>query len=265
MRYSVTMSVLAYDVLWAATGLEDKHLALLSPSPGATYDERRDYERRAWAELNQLDLARGDQPDPDVLDALALLVRGQQEVFAWYTTESEQRLPHSAVVAVASGHDGVVAQLTGDTFHIGPARPTGLADALLSVLPSNPPAVTPSLTFPLHQLTGGSPQRRDDYGGSYMSTVDNRSGSDQVRRARELLTKPRRGGGHLHAASRDRFGRRTVSPQKVTYIDTDEGRLALLEQPPRNGETWATVTPGGPRVLAQALGRLLADTAHGRE
>src|SRR5205807_1696603 len=144
VRYSVTMSALAYDVLWEATGIEDKHLALLSPSPGATYEERREYERRAWAELNQLDIARGDQADPAVLDALALLVRGQQEVFAWYTTEAGQRLPHSAVVAAASGQHGVVAQLTGDTFHIGPARPTGLADALLSVLPQQPPAGTPS-------------------------------------------------------------------------------------------------------------------------
>lgn len=262
LRFAVTMSALAYDVAWKAAGWEEHHLGLKVPSPGETWEERRQLERQAWAELNNLGVAQAERLSDELAAALHLIARAGHEFFGWYTTTPEQTLPSSVVVGVGR-NDAVSAHRVGDTVTLSPARATGAIDALLSALPNTPAAVAPSVNFALDALQEDFARRSRSDSGGYLSTVHS-SGRDAgpIRQARELLTKPRQGGGELHAASRNRMGQRKESTRRFTYVDTADGRLALLEQSPRNGQIWATVTPGNRNMMAQTLSRMLSEIPH---
>ncbi|GDY33737.1 ESX secretion-associated protein EspG [Gandjariella thermophila] len=253
LRSRITISALAYDVAWESERLPDKHRALLTPSPGTTYEERAELERRALAELASLGLARGEQIHPDLLAALRLIARAHQEFYGWWHAAESDTV--SAVVAV-SGEDAVRAVLLNNQLTLEPVRAAGAADALVALLPQAPAGRGSAISMPEDEV-GGSAGDGPGYGGGVMVSAST-SVNASTAQLRRLLDQPRTGGGQLYAASRDHLGRKHRAPGPVTYFDTAAGRYVAVRRPGSDGRAWVTITPADPSTLASRLTESLA-------
>jgi len=254
LRSRVTISALAYDVAWEAGRLPDKHRALLTPSPGTTYEERAELERRALAELSSLGLARGEEIHPDLLAALSLVASAHHEFYGWFHAGESDTM--SAVVAV-SGEDAVRAVLLRDQLALEPVRAIGAADAFVAVLPPATPGHGSAISLPADEVSGQ--QTGDGYqGGGAVMVSAGTTANASATQLRRLLDQPRTGGGQLYVASRDHLGRKRRAPAPLTYFDTAGGRYLAVQRPGPDGRTWVTVTPADAKAIAERLRESLA-------
>jgi hypothetical protein len=249
LRSRVTISALAYDVTWEVERLPDKHRALLTASPGTTYEERAELERRALAELASSGLARGEQIHPDLLAALRLIARAHYEFYGWWHTAESETV--SGVVAV-SGEDAVRALLLGDQLTLEPVRAAGAADALVAMLPPASAGRGGAISLPEDEF-GAGPGTDDARAGGGVLVSANTGTGTATGQLRRLLDQPRTGGGQLYAANRDHLGRKHRAPSPVTYFDTAAGRYLAVRRPGPDRRPWVTVTPADPRALAGRL------------
>ncbi|GAA2817708.1 ESX secretion-associated protein EspG [Crossiella cryophila] len=266
LRARVTISLPAYDVVWESENLQDKHPTLGIPSYGETYQDRLDVQRRAWQELEGLGLARGGRAHPDLVDTFHMLERPQREFYGWYSVPGggEQR----AALAAASGDDAVLAEILEEKLVLTPVRPTGLVDALVSALPDKPAARGQSFNFPAETFGGGDGGGRgggrhsrpaEDEGGFMMSSRN--SGGASPQRLKEIMDKPRTGGGQLFVAARDRLGSRKRAESPLTFIDNVDGRYLGQKMRGPDGSQWVIVAPADKRTLAQKLTEMAASVA----
>lgn len=261
LRARVTISLPAYDVVWESENLQDKHPTLGIPSYGETYQDRLDVQRKAWQELEGLGLARGGRAHPDLVDTFHMLERPQREFYGWFSAP-EGLGNQQAALSAASGDDAVLAQIVDDKLVLTPVRPTGLVDALVSVLPDKPAARGQSFNFPAESIGGGSRgggrhSRPEDDGGGFMMSSRNTGGASP-QRLREIMEKPRTGGGQLFVAARDRLGARKRAESPLTYIDNSDGRYLGQKMRGPDGSEWVIVAPADKRTLAQKLSEMAA-------
>ncbi|MCP2260510.1 EspG family protein [Streptoalloteichus tenebrarius] len=254
LRRDVVISELAYDVLWELGVDTDKHVALFCPSPGATWTERERLAHQVVGELQQLGLAQGDRPDPDLMDALQLLARPEVEVYGWFAVGDR---PTESVVVAVSGREGVLAHLGGGQLRLRPVAPEWLCDAAVSVLPPLRPIRGQHHNVPTELLEGG-PGRHgndDDDGGGVLESVG--GGETEVDRVRRLLAQPRRAAGQFFAATRGPAGGRRRCEYPVNVVDTAEGCYLAHQVRGGDGQPWTVVVPTDQRVLAERLGQLV--------
>ncbi|SHG61082.1 ESX secretion-associated protein EspG [Streptoalloteichus hindustanus] len=250
LRASVALSVLAYDVLWQHHGLDEKPNALHTPSPGATEEERAVLEHQAWQELDRSGLVHNGRIDEDLVEALSLLARPAEEVYAWV---NQTEGPDYTVLAALRGGDAVLAVLTREELRLHPVRPTALVETLVSALPDVPAARGRSLSTPADQLS--QPPADPDNWLEEVRPID----SDGNGQAHNVLALPRTGGGQLHVAVRDRLGQRRRAPHPVTFIDTTEGRWLTQLRPDPHRQPWVVLTPADSRLLTARLHEMRAE------
>ncbi|MCO1577805.1 ESX secretion-associated protein EspG [Crossiella sp. SN42] len=256
LRSAVTLSALAYDLVWEAEEIGDKHNALLTPSPGATMAERLELGRPAIEELMRAGLFDGRQVHPDLKAAMHLIVRAHRELYGWFTPEPDA--PTQSVLAVASGRDALLAVLTGEQLHLQPIDARELPSAVAGVLPEAQPLRIPTYSVPLEDLNGGG---RGQSGEGYLETAGSAAGrSAELARVRRLFAEPRLGAGQFRAAGRDRHGRRQVTPSPVDYYDVAGGRYVTYLPSRGDGVGWGVVAPGGRAQLVERFTELVAST-----
>lgn len=256
LRSAVTLSALAYDLVWEAEEVGEKHNALLTPSPGATMAERLAVARPAIEELTRAGLFDGRYVHPDLKAAMQLIARAHRELYGWFTPEPEA--PTSSVLAVASGRDALLAVLAEEQLHLRPIDARELAAAVVGVLPEAQPLRIPAYSVPLAELNGGGERN----GEGYLQRMGAGSGRGaELERVRRLFAEPRLGAGQFRAAGRDRFGRRQVSPSPVDYFDVAGGRFVTYL--PAGGDgSWGMVVPGGRAQLIERFGEMVVSTVN---
>src|SRR5215207_9223903 len=111
--------------------------ALPVPWHGATWDERAELLRRSWDEAQQHNLATADRIDPFVRDAYALLAHPQVSV-ELVVGDVRARRDESAI-AVTDGGFALMARYDQRGLMLEAVRPTGIASALVGLLPAHPP------------------------------------------------------------------------------------------------------------------------------
>ncbi|MBP2477352.1 hypothetical protein JOF53_006224 [Crossiella equi] len=241
LRTRVVVSALAYDVVWEAERLGDKHNALLTASPGATWEQRLEYARAALRELTEAGLADGESVHPDLVAALRLLARPQHEVYGWFTPEPGS--PAVGVLAAASGTDAVLAVLHDGWLTLEPVEAGKLPEAVARLLPERNALRTTVLSFPLDESTV------DEQG--LLRRVGGRDGG--AARAQRLFERERLGAGQFRVARRDGNGVREIAEFPLDYVDTEAGRYLACRQPGPDGAPWGLVLPGTPTELVQRL------------
>ncbi|SHF31296.1 ESX secretion-associated protein EspG [Streptoalloteichus hindustanus] len=252
LRASVALSALAFDVLWQNEELGDKPTPLSCPSPGATYEERAELERRAWGELEQAGLARRGRADEDLVEALHLLRSPSVELFAWVSAERG----NWSVLATASGPSGVLAVFANDRLDLHPVRPEALADTVVSALPEVAPARGHALSVPMDAVSGSA---GDGVSGSFLHQAAGRGGGGDVARFRQVMSAERRGMAQLYAAARDSYGQRRRVDRPLTVLDTVDGRWIVQRRRGNPGPDWLVVAPADRRLLATRLSELRAE------
>jgi hypothetical protein len=258
LRGSFWISRLAWDVVRQREGIEEQHHVLHIITPDVTPAEYPALERRAFDELARAGLARGSHVDGALLATMALLARPPLELHGWIGHHNHVSV---GVVAAGDGRDGaVLAVLDNEAVRIRSIDPAGLVDAVIDLLPTVPPGRGRSRTVPLdvyRAALAAGPAERGMAPGWLEGGASDRLEAEVAALLR-LVREPRRGGGRIYAAARDRLGRRRKSQYPLTYLDTESGRWAMWQQPSQNGQLWVTVTPAHPRLLRSQLESLLA-------
>ncbi|MGO1049177.1 ESX secretion-associated protein EspG [Crossiella sp. CA198] len=260
LRSAVTLSALAYDLVWEAEEIGDKHNALLTHSPGATMAERLAVARPALAELDRAGLFDGRRVHPDLKAAMRLIARAHRELYGWFMPEPAA--PIRSVLAVASGRDGLLAVLAEEQLHLQPIDARELAPAVAGVLPEAKPLRIPTYSVPVADLHGGGHRREEDGGGYLQRSAAGAGRGAELDRVRRLFAEPRLGAGQFRAAGRDRHGRRQVSGAPVDYFDVAGGRYVTYLPAGSDGPEWGLVAPGGRAQLVERFSELVASTAN---
>ncbi|MCP2262154.1 EspG family protein [Streptoalloteichus tenebrarius] len=252
LRASVALSALAFDVLWQDERLGDKPNPLSCPSPGATYEERAELERTAWAELEQVGLARHGRADEDLVEALHLVRRPAVELFGWVNGEGG----HWSLLAAAAGPSAVLAVFANDTLELHPVRVDALAEVVVSALPEVAPARGHALSVPVDAVSG---PRDDGESGSFLHHAAGGGGGPEVTRFRQVMSAERRGVAQLYAAVRDSYGQRRRVDRPLTVLDTVDGRWLVQRRPGNPGPDWLVAAPVDRRLLVTRLSELRAE------
>ncbi|MBB4676556.1 ESX secretion-associated protein EspG [Crossiella cryophila] len=258
LRSAVTLSALAYDLVWEAEEIGDKHNALLTHSPGATMAERLAVARPALEELGRAGLFDGRLVHPDLKAAMRLIARAHRELYGWFMPEPGA--PTRSVLAVASGRDGLLAVLAEEQLHLQPIDARELAPAVAGVLPEAKPLRIPTYSVPVADLHGGPPVAAED--GYLRRSAAGAGRGAELERVRRLFAEPRLGAGQFRAAGRDRHGRRRVSGAPVDYFDVAGGRYVTYLPAGSDGPEWGLVAPGGRAQLVERFSELVASTAN---
>ncbi|GDY29192.1 ESX secretion-associated protein EspG [Gandjariella thermophila] len=261
MRGSFQVSRLAWDVVRQRHGIEEQHHVLHITTPEVRPEDYPALERRAFDELARAGLAWGTTVDGALLDTMSLLARPPLELHGWVGYHN--RVSVGAVAAVDGRAGAVLAVLDDEAVHVHAIEPTKLVDAMIGLLPAVPPGRGHSRTVPLdaYRATLSADAAARDAESGWLEGGQSDRLETELSAVMRLVRQPRRGGGRIYAAARDRLGRRRKSQYPVTYIDTESGRWAMWQQPSQNGQLWVTIAPATPQLFRSQLESLLA-TVH---
>ncbi|WP_086825976.1 ESX secretion-associated protein EspG [Allokutzneria sp. NRRL B-24872] len=221
----VTISALAFDVLWQWHGLGTKPPALaMVPSPGRTAQERQELEQLAWREL---------EPHGDLAAEMSLLRAPSVEYSGWFGGVERSCSAHVAAGQRAALR--VVVEPGHVTLETAPAERA--AEVLVSALPPMPPGRGGVVSVPER------PRARDSL------LVQAHPEELELRRCRSLLESPRSGGGLMLRTTREGIG------ASVHYFDTGGGRYLCVRRADAAGDPWLVV---GPAAASDLVSRLRA-------
>jgi hypothetical protein len=239
------LSATELDVVWRALEFGALPLVVDVPSPGATYAERLDIERRVWVDLVERGLAEDHgRPNWRLHDRLETIARRgrslELRVFGADATRA---------ILATRGRRNVLAAL-GDRFQVRSVPATGRAATILALLPEVPAGHGHSVSvdtavFADATKTGNPLDRLRRHG---VSTDDARTllamATDSVRIAQ------------IVAESRDIDGR-AVRSRAVSVHDTPAGRYQTIRTITASTDH-LTVTPATTASIADALAAVTA-------
>lgn len=247
LRAPVQLSVTTLDAVVRRENLGEMHLAIRAEPMWRDDEGEREDQQRATAELTRLGLAGPRGIDPDLRATIATLVRPAEEFFGWLLTPDGT----TAVLAVSAGPESLMAVRNDNLVTLRPIRPGGLAETIVSCLPATPPARGRSYNVPESAVAprGSGQSRNEGFGGFGGASQE----SPEIKQLEKILTLQRIGAGELHAAVRDRSGRRHAIDHPVSFFDTPEGRWMTRVTLGRDRERWLIAAPGVPQALVGAL------------
>ena len=251
---SIVLSKLEFDVLWESEKLPPKHEALLVPSPGTTFTERRQLVAKAFADLEQRGLAERERAVPELADQLNLLAHHQLSIDTWVWTD--RRISSLAVVA---GSSALLAAVDGPDVWLIPARETAIAEAAVSIAGDVVAGPGRSVSVPTDLLTAADKESRGNL-REFSALLANKGISGQEVKALVDMVSGMGVRGQFGATRAQRDQRTVRASRVVAFHDTPRGRYAHLAKPNNDGRVGSTVTPADSRRLVTFVQELVAET-----
>src|SRR5919198_3598639 len=183
LRSPVTISALAYDVLWESVVGGTPHRALPCGAPGGTGPERAGHVETAMAELRAAGLAGRAGVDTDLLATIGMLNRASRELYGWYSVGGDR----ASVLGVVTGTRAVVAHMASTKVALLPCTQGRVADTIGDLLPEYSPVRGAAVSVPIGDSCTGRANPRVAY-------------------VARLLSAARSGAGEFYLAVRDRLG-----------------------------------------------------------
>jgi hypothetical protein len=249
----VMLTALEFDVLWESLQLGTMPLVVKVPSPGKTYEERAQLERRAWEDLERRGLGRPVALDPRLEHLLGLLSRPTCEVDGRIWLGRSVR-----VLAAAVGDAAVLAVLDGDQITLREASPAGLPREAVGVLPAQPAGPGHSVTMPSADLDAAAADAGDS-AKVLEATLSNRGMRRDDARMLASMVDGAHNRGQFGAAARDRWGRRQRPERVIAFFDNPRGRYVQLRRATQGGVPWSTIAPADSRRLVHHVEELLTE------
>ncbi|MCP2333271.1 MULTISPECIES: ESX secretion-associated protein EspG [Actinoalloteichus] len=250
----LTLSLVEFDVCWEVLGLNATPTHLEVPSPGKTWEERRQIVRAVLSGLTARGLARGGAPHPDLESSLGLLAHPDWGLHGGIRGTRQVR-----AIGAARERQGVVAARRGDEVRLWPAPVWELADQLVGLAGDRPAGPGESVSLRSEVLEVAN-RRATDARALARHLVAEGEPPGQAR-ALAAMVDGAFGGGHFGAVVPDGgTGRRRGAGRLVAFHDTPGGRYLQLRRRTPSGAEWVTVTPAGNARVATAL-RELVDEA----
>ncbi len=229
--------------------------ALRVPWHGATYDERAVLLERAWEEAPAFNVGTPDAIDPFVHDAFQLLAH--PEVSVELVVGNPRAKRDETAVAVTDGGFALMARFDERGLMLEAARPTGLAPALVGLIPPHPTGRGHSASVPTAVLRDVT----DRVGGHPAALERELVGAGVRRQDAEViagvLAAPRLLGGQLCATGYEQHGGKGhVVGLQVGFIDTEHGRYLTQDRPDENGNH-LTIAPADNAKLVERITEMI--------
>ncbi|HEX7302191.1 ESX secretion-associated protein EspG [Lentzea sp.] len=252
-REPITLSAEEFDVVWERLNAGPMPLVLKVPSPGKTRDERIQLENRVYRQLDHRRLGNSRGFSGELEGLLRMFVKPEREA------DGRLWLGHSLrVLAVANGDWGALATMRDDQLTFQPWAGSGLASAVLSVLPSHPAGTGLSVTLPSADIekaiagTDGSPKSMEAaFRGVGLREADAQA---LVTMFTGLVHT-----GNFGAAARDKYGKRWRPERVVAFFDTEEGRYLQQRRSTAGQPPWSTFTPTDARRMLHQVDELISE------
>ena len=225
------------------------------PWHGATFDERAMLLGGAWEEAPRYHIGTPDDIDPFVRDAFELLAHPHVSV-ELVVGDFRARRDESAI-AVSDGGFALVARYDERGLMLEAVRPTGVASALVGLLPTHPPGRGHSASAPTEVLRVAA-----ERAGNRPAALKREIAAGGVRRAEAemiaaVLTAPRLRTGQLCATGYEQHGAKGhVVDVDIGFIDTETGRYLTQNKPSENGHH-VTIAPADSARLVERIDELL--------
>lgn len=236
------------------------------PWHGATAEERTALLHRAWEQAPWRPASwngggprvpgRPDDIDPFVRDAFELLAHPHVSV-ELVVGDVRARRDESAIV-VSDGGFALLARYDERGLMLEAVRPTGLAPALVGLLPAHPPGRGHSASAPTEVL-----RRAGERAGTHPAALEREIAAGGVRRAdaeviAAVLTEPRLRTGQFCVTGYEQHGGKGhVLDTDIGFIDTETGRFLSQNKAGENGHH-LTVAPADNARLVARIDELLA-------
>jgi hypothetical protein len=230
--------------------------ALPVPWHGATFDERAVLLQRGWEEAPGYQVGTPDRIDPFVRDAFELLAHPHMSV-ELVVGDVRARRDESAI-AVTDGGFAVMARYDERGLMLEAVRPTGLASALVGLLPAHPPGRGHSASAPTEVLARAAARA-----GAHVAALEREITAGGVHRQDAevisgVLTAPRLRTGQLCAIGYEQHGGKGhVVEVQIGFIDTETGRYLTQDQPSENGGSHLTIAPTDSGRLVERIDELM--------
>jgi EspG family len=232
------------------------------PSFGALIEDRINIARAVQGDMQRRGLARGDDVDPSVLTALRLVADYHVAIAVMGTVDGGREIYGRAS---ATPRGGVVVRQDQQMLVFELIRPETLAHAAVALLPNEKagPGQSVMITTP----AAPAPQRNrdeEDAGFSFAQPVRGTRGMSEAQLgvAKEILRRPRKGGGYFVVSGKDRRGHEIQAPG-LSWIDTDAGRYLVQTRPGEGGQSHGTFAPADAARLTHQLSDLLRSVSGG--
>ncbi|MCO1579699.1 ESX secretion-associated protein EspG [Crossiella sp. SN42] len=226
-----TLTPVELDFAWQELGLERMPYPLRLRSHGVTMEERGVLRHQVLEGLRQRRLARERGPrwelDPLLEDQLGLLARHTVAVELIQYTEEPLH-----AVAVARGESAALAAQTEDgCLHLREVRDTGLAEAIVSVLPPGQAGRQAPVSAPLAGLQRATgPEKLDPFGDSVDQLVAAGMNRNEAYTL-DYLSRHRHQGGQFSVSVAERYTTHMErDPSVISWFDSEDGRYLLVSE-----------------------------------
>jgi hypothetical protein len=251
------------DVLWSDLGLGRLPYPLDVPSLGGTVEERARLRQEIHQELEHAGLARRGRPDAELEGMLRLLAEHDVAVDAVAHIDRPVR-----ALAASNGNSAVLVVIDDGQIGLLEIRPTGLARAIVEVLPSGTAGSGSALSMPLETLHKAvalheDPEHDEDdpWGGS--DELDEREAlvkaglpGNDAKVVSELAAN-RVAGGQFGVSRGGQSQFRTErAPVLITWFDTDQGRYLMVRD-----DRWLSIAPTDNDRIATRIADVLSTVA----
>jgi hypothetical protein len=260
------------DLLFERLNLGEYPFPLEFRSYGETHEERAVLWQRVQDELHASGLMRRGRLDPELEQALRIVLRPQRSLDALWIPDERTGSPFRAVAADA-GNVAVLAVAQpgpepnfGGQLRLEMIHPTRVVDAVLGALPQASPGRHPPLSVSFSELhPPASDQARhassdESLGGVLVSAATTPHGASRNNQLfMDIVDQRHCAGGQFACNSRSRAGSVTRSPA-IRWFDNEQGaeRYVVFPDGGQGDGQRFTVMPGDPARVAAKLNEMLA-------
>ncbi|RZS41221.1 ESAT-6 protein secretion system EspG family protein [Herbihabitans rhizosphaerae] len=250
------LSPIELDFLWETLDGGELPYPLESRSHGTTMEERDELRQQVRAQLVQRRLLNQDgELGPHVETWLSILVRPQVSVDSVFLPE----LDGVAVCSIAAlaGGNAVLAVQDDEGLRIRPVHATGLASAVVELLPEAERGTEQSISLPAEELTAVAETVSAGQVSGPTARPGRGRGVTDTREALLRLTGRRsHRGGQIAANSRGNLGGRKRTPV-LAWFDNDTGRYLSQARSGADGRDWVTVAPADAATLRHRISEMI--------
>lgn len=250
----VTVSLAAFDILWEELRLGSPPYPFQIPSYGETYEERSRIRAAVHADLEQRGVTDRGRVAPPVAAALALVARPHIQLDTISTVDVREASAMLRASAAARGREAVLAVQEGQMVRLEWTRDTALAASIVGLLPPTKAGPGQEISLPASLVGGGEGRHAMPVAATRRTAA---SASKEQQKALATMLEPEvLRLGQIGVGLFDERGRARRLPG-MSWFDNEAGRYFSVVSPGRDGQDWATVSPGDGSRMVYRLGEMI--------
>jgi hypothetical protein len=253
----VTVSLAAFDMLWEELRLGAVPYPFQIPSYGETYEERSRIRAAVHADLEARGVTDHGRVAQPIAAALALVARPHIQLDTISTVDvQDTQASMLRAAAAARGRDAVLMVQEGQLVRLEWTRDTALAASIVGLLPPTKAGPGSEISLPAG-LVGSDGDSRPALPSMAVTRRTAASASKDQQKALAAVLEPEvLRLGQIGVGLYDERGRVRRLPG-MSWFDNAAGRYYSVVSRGRDGQDWATVSPGDGSRMVYRLGEMI--------